>query len=186
MTEKVDEGARLLADARGDLFAFHCTAASTLEPGLIEDIKMSIEDQTGIRATTTGHAAVQALRTLKAQRIAFVCPNRLETHEREVQFFRNHDFEVVADRCMGVVEAEKFLAIEPKAFVDLVLDLKTDSADAIFIGCTAVRSAEAIEDLEAQLGIPVLTSNQAMVWHALRHCSILDQVHGFGRLLNAH
>jgi maleate isomerase len=186
MTENVEAAAQLLADARVDLIAFHCTAASTLEPGLIEEIKKSIEDKTGISATTTGHAATAALHALKVQRIAFVCPNRLETHQREIQFFRSHDFEVVADRCMGIVEAEKFPAIEPDAFADLVLGLDADRAEAVFIGCTAVRSAEAIEDLEKKLGRPVLTSNQAMVWHALRTSGIADQVTGFGRLLSSH
>jgi maleate cis-trans isomerase len=39
--------------------------------------------------------------------------------------------------------------------------------DACFIGCTAIRSAGLIVPLEAEFGIPVITSNQVMLWHAL-------------------
>jgi maleate cis-trans isomerase len=56
----------------------------------------------------------------------------------------------------------------------------------VFISCTAIRSAGVIAALEAELGLPVLTSNQAMVWHALRGVlGLPDRVAGFGRLLDA-
>ena len=34
MTERLEDGAKLLADASVDLIVFHCTAASTFRPGL--------------------------------------------------------------------------------------------------------------------------------------------------------
>jgi maleate isomerase len=45
---------------------------------------------------------------------------------------------------------------------------------------------EAVEELEAELKKPVLTSNQAMIWHALRLSNISDKVEGFGSLLRLH
>jgi maleate isomerase len=57
------------------------------------------------------------------------------------------------------------------------------SADACFISCTAIRSAGVIEALEAELGMPVITSNQVMAWHVLRHLGLQDQPQGFGRLM---
>ena len=36
-----------------------------------------------------------------------------------------------------------------------------DDADALFISCTAMRSAEIIPEIEAAIGKPVFTSNQA-------------------------
>ena len=56
-------------------------------------------------------------------------------------------------------------------------------ADACFISCTAIRSAGLIAQLEDELGIPVITSNQVMAWHMLRRCGISDSVPGFGRLM---
>lgn len=59
----------------------------------------------------------------------------------------------------------------------------SSGAQACFISCTAIRSAPLIAPLEAELGLPIVTSNQVMVWHALRRCGITDAVPGFGRLM---
>jgi maleate isomerase len=40
--------------------------------------------------------------------------------------------------------------------------------DAVFIPCTAVRTLEAIEPLEAAIGKPVITAIQATMWRVAR------------------
>jgi maleate cis-trans isomerase len=42
-----------------------------------------------------------------------------------------------------------------------------------------------IETLEADLGKPVITSNQAVLWRALRLTGVRQRIPGFGRLLAA-
>jgi maleate isomerase len=44
-------------------------------------------------------------------------------------------------------------------------------------------TAGAIEQLERELGINVMTAQQAIVWDALRRCGVSDPIPGFGRLL---
>ena len=51
-------------------------------------------------------------------------------------------------------------------------------ADALFISCGALPSIEIIEALEARTGKPVVTSNQAMAWDALRLAGVEDRVVG--------
>jgi maleate isomerase len=58
------------------------------------------------------------------------------------------------------------------------------TADACFISCTAIPSAGLIADLETALGMPVITSNQVLAWHALRCLDIGRRVAGFGRLFD--
>ena len=60
------------------------------------------------------------------------------------------------------------IAVEPGEWYRRVKRQRHDDADAYFISCTAIRAAEAIEPLERDLGKPVVTSNQAMVWHSLK------------------
>jgi maleate cis-trans isomerase len=43
--------------------------------------------------------------------------------------------------------------------------------------------AFAIEPLEQELGLPVMTSGQAIIWKALRTAGLDDRIEGFGRLL---
>jgi maleate isomerase len=61
--------------------------------------------------------------------------------------------------------------------------VRDPEADAYFLSCTAIRSADVIDTLEVTLGKPVITSNQATLWRALRECGINDSIPGFGRLL---
>ena len=61
-----------------------------------------------------------------------------------------------------------------------------DDADAYFLSCTTIRSTPVISALERDLGKPVITSNQALAWHALRKGNVKDQMSGFGELFAIH
>ena len=63
-------------------------------------------------------------------------------------------------------------------------DLSTGGAQALLIPCTDFEAVDLIAPLERDLGTPVLTSNQATMWHALRLAGIQDGVPGFGRLMD--
>ena len=41
---------------------------------------------------------------------------------------------------------------------------------------------DAIETLEQEFGVTVMTSLQAIVWNALRRCGVDDRIDGYGRL----
>ena len=43
-----------------------------------------------------------------------------------------------------------------------------------------------IEELEAELGKPIVACNAAVYWQALRGIGISDAVSGYGRLLAQH
>ncbi|HEY8373457.1 MAG TPA: hypothetical protein VIL00_11995 [Pseudonocardiaceae bacterium] len=55
-------------------------------------------------------------------------------------------------------------------------------ADGVLIPGSGFRSAEAIEPLEEDLGVPVITCNQACLWYFLRTTGLSDPVSGFGQL----
>lgn len=47
--------------------------------------------------------------------------------------------------------------------------------DAVFVSCTNARTLEIIEPAEARLGLPVISSTQALAWHMLRLAGIDDR-----------
>ena len=66
----------------------------------------------------------------------------------------------------------------------LLLNLEeVKHADAVLVSGTGLPTAGIIEDLERELGKPVVTSQQASLWLALRLARVADSVPGFGRLL---
>jgi maleate isomerase len=56
------------------------------------------------------------------------------------------------------------------------------AVDGVFVSCTSLRVADIVEELEAELGKPVTSSNHALAWHCLRLSGYTEPVPGFGRL----
>lgn len=183
MIEGLEAAARLLADACPALLAFHCTAVSTFAPEMAGGITARITAATGLPATGTAEAILAALAALRARRLLLVTPYIAPVHEREVAFLSAHSIETIGSAMMGVNTNAEMALIPPDHIAAAVRAARTDDADACFISCTAIRSAGLIALLEAELGMPVITSNQVMAWHALRRCGIADAVPGFGRLM---
>ena len=183
MIDRLDEGAGLLADACVDLILFHCTAVSTWDVGMDQALPPRITAATGVAATSTARGLLAALRALQARRIVMVSPYIEATNVREAAFFESHGVTMLSTVGLGIAAAKDMITVEPGAWYRLVRDNAREDADAYLISCTAVRSLEVVADLERDLGKPVLTSNQAAVWHALRTMGVRDAIAGFGRLL---
>lgn len=61
-------------------------------------------------------------------------------------------------------------------------EVMTQKAEALFVSCSALRATGLIEVLEAELGVPVITSAQAMWWEALQLAGAPASIGGLGRL----
>jgi maleate isomerase len=74
-------------------------------------------------------------------------------------------------------------AVPPAAIAAAAREVCDPAADLLFVSCTALRTSLVVAELEASLGKPVVASNTALLWHALRLIGNADPVSGFGRLL---
>jgi maleate isomerase len=182
MTEGIESATRMLADAEVDVIAFNCTAVSTMSRVMADTLDARMQAATTIKSFTTATAIQQALAALGAKRIVLLTPYVPEINEREKAFFSDEGLNIISNQCMGLSQAGEMAALKPATWRDFALENQDKTADAYLISCTAVRSAEAIEELESRLGRPVVTSNQAMVWHALRLVGLTDFVTGYGQL----
>lgn len=183
MTDKVEEAAELVSDAGADLIAFHCTAVSTFNPQMESSLKQRITAATGKPAVTTSEALVAALRALSARRIVLLSPYTKDVNDREVAFFNHHNISVLHEVGLALQGGAAYADVEPTSWYRLAVTNRHQDADAYFLSCTTIRATAVICSLERDLGKPVVTSNQAMVWHALRTGGVRDAVQGFGALL---
>lgn len=80
---------------------------------------------------------------------------------------------------------KRFMHVEQR--IDLLFDQIVaacpDAADSVLIGGTGFRCVGIIEALEARLGRPVVTANQASLWRCLRLAGVDAKITGYGRLL---
>ena len=60
--------------------------------------------------------------------------------------------------------------------------MKDDRADVYFVSCANIRAIEVLEEMETMLEAPVVTSNQLVIWQALRLAGVDVPIPGLGRL----
>ena len=185
MIESLEGAAALLADARVDLIAFNCTAVSTYSSDADCKIADRIATATKMPAVTTAQALVAALRHLGCERIVLVTPYLEQVTQREQAFLAHHGFDVVHSASYGINLNWDMAHEPPETWTRFVEANRRPEADAYLLSCTAIRSAEVIDELESVLQRPVLTSNQSLVWHCLRTLGVEPKVAGFGRLLRS-
>lgn len=181
---RIAEAARLLGDANCDPVVFHCTANSMAEGLAAErDIVRAIEAATGGQATTTASATMAALDALGARRIVLLSPYVRATHVHEIEFLAEAGYEIVGERNLGMAGSDAYCAAPPSLWRDTLGEMKSGRADAYFVSCANIRAIDALDEMEEMLNRPVLTSNQVVLWQALRLAGIDAPVAGLGRLL---
>jgi maleate isomerase len=186
MMDHLEAASKLLADAKVDVIVFHCTAVSTFAPDLAQGIRERIENATGIRSFTTADAILNALMQLGAKRVSLLTPYIDEVHAREISFLEANGIIVEGGANLGINTNTEMASLQPEAILDWAQENSRNSADTCFLSCTAIKSAAIIERLERVLDMPVITSNQSMVWHLIRSSNISGGIKGFGRLFESN
>lgn len=187
MLDGLEDATRLVADAGVATVVFHCTAVSTFAPELGAEIRARMARVSGVPAFATSDALAAAFPALGARRVALLTPYNDAVHAREIAFLANLDLEVVADANLGLETNAEMAQLSPDDLLTWaerqMREHGGEAVDAIFLSCTALRSAGIVAALEARSGRPVVTSNQAMVWHLLRTNGVEAPCPAFGRLL---
>ena len=185
MEDDAERAARGIVSVRVGVIAFGCTSGSFVGgKGYDERLIAKIEDATGVPATTTTTAVVRALRAFNVSRIALATPYTDEVTRLEVDYLRDQGFEVTAWQGGGIVETADIQACPPEVSFQRARAVDNERAEAVFISCTGFRAIENIEKLEADLGKPVITSNQATFADCLRILAVGDVAPGHGALFD--
>lgn len=165
-----------------DAIAYGCTSG-TVAIGF-DRVAATIRSQRpGVAVTTPITGAEAAFRALGVQRIAVLTPYVDEVNELVADYLEGNGFVVSMLASFGLDTDIQMSTVPPEAIERAVLDLDLAGAEAVFICCTALRSVSTIAPLERRLGLPVISSNQAMLWEMLRASGYGQAVPGHGRLL---
>jgi maleate cis-trans isomerase len=138
----------------------------------------------GTKVVTSTQAQTEALKALGAKRVAQVHCYEAEDNDRHARSIRNMGVEPAGviglgytDYDVGRILGETALTASRK------VKAANPEADCIHLASAHWAIAHAIDAIEAELGVSVMTSQQAIVWKALRTAGIEDTIEGFGRLL---
>jgi maleate isomerase len=172
----------ILPGTQLDVVAYGCTSGAIVigEDKVFQRIR---EARPGVACTTPITAGIAGLRKLGAERIALLTPYVDEVN----QMFRRHvEAQGIAVPVMGSFNHEndnEVARISQASIKDAVRELAREpGVDGVFVSCTSLRVADIAEELEAELGKPVTSSNHALAWHCLRLAGVNDSLPGLGRL----
>jgi maleate isomerase len=175
-----------LKHAAVDVICYGCTTGSLVKGhGYAEELESTLTSVTDVPAVATALSVERALDTLGAESVAVVTPYIDDINERERRFLETGGFEVESISGHGIERNTQIGALTPeeayRQAADAIEEPGTD-ADAVFISCTNYRTFEAIERIEADTGVPVVTSNQATLWDAMTNLEIDRSGMPLGRL----
>jgi len=184
MEEEIDREALKLSDAGVDMIGYGCTSGSLFRGfGHDKIIVERIEKASGKPAVATSGAVISALRALNIKKVAVATPYIDEINDLEEKFLQANGFQVVDLQGLKIKENIKIGKLSDQDAYELVMGLKCDEADGIFISCTNFHTIKIIRKLEKTLRKPVISSNTATLWAMLKGCSVPVKIRGFGKLL---
>jgi maleate isomerase len=175
----------ILPDAELDACGYGCTSASAVIGD--EAVRNSVQAaKPGVPVVTPTSGAMAAFEALGAKKISLLTPYIAPVSDDLAAYFQSLGLEILNAACFGVADDRQIAHIQPAAIVEAAHQVCDPKADALFLSCTALRAVDVIAELEQRLGIPVVTSNQALFWKMMRAAGCDLPVAGYGRLLTEH
>jgi maleate isomerase len=176
MHARIDDAAREVASLQADAIGYVCTSGSFLDG---DDSDRAVCERltaaTGVPTLTTSTAMVVALRTLGITRVALATPYIAQVSSGLRAFLEDAGFSIAAHRDLDLLSNLAKGRLGPEASEELVRSMDLGDADGVFISCTNWRTIEAVDALEADLGIPVVSSNLATFWLMLAIAGVLPE-----------
>ncbi|WAP69727.1 ectoine utilization protein EutA [Jiella pelagia] len=167
-----EAAALILPEEELDVVCFSCSSASVVigDDAVAAAVQMG---KPGVPVVTPAAAAVAGLETLGAKRISVLTPYTVETSTSMAHYFADRGFGLESFTCLGLEDDREMARISRETLVDAAVAATAPEAEALFISCTALRAASVAAEIEARIGRPVVTSNQATAWACLAHCGIV-------------
>jgi len=166
MAETLPAAASLFAEpTEFSVVGYGCTSG-TAQIGADNIARLVREGCTTPEVTQPVSGLLAACATLNIKRLGFLSPyvedvsahlvNVLEANGVACPVFGSFD-----EACETVVAH-----ISSQSTYDAAVTLAAKGGiDALFLSCTNLRTLDIIEKLEAETGLPVLSSNQVLAWH---------------------
>ncbi len=175
----------LLIPACVDTIAFCCTSGSFIKgAGYDKEIIAKLEGKfPNVTVTTTSTAVSAAFKKLNIKKVAVATPYLDSVNEALKNYLEAEGISVLNIEGLGIRDDQETNNLPLESAYRLSKKVNVPEADAIFISCTSFRTIEIIEKLETDLGKPVISSNQATIWHALRQSKVQESIKGYGKLL---
>ncbi|MEM9320170.1 MAG: aspartate/glutamate racemase family protein [Pseudomonadota bacterium] len=170
-----DAAALLPAAADFDVVAYACTSGTAL----LGSATVAALVAAGVpsRAMTDPlSAAVAQIRHLGLGRVGLVSPYTEAVADGLQAAFEARGVPIAASLSLEEQNEARVARIPPDATAQAAKDLcQRADLDGVFLSCTNLNTAAILQPLAVELGVPVLSSNQALAWH-MKLLSELEEI----------
>jgi maleate isomerase len=185
MQADIPAAAALLPSAlEFDVIGYGCTSASSVigSQKVAEAVQQIFPKA---KITDPLAALIAAGQALGVRRPGFLTPYLPEVSARMRDRLEEAGFDITGFGSFEEGDDRIVARITEASITAAALHLaQTTDCDALVVSCTNLRCAKVIASIEAQTGLPVLSSNQALAWHMMRLAGLDDQPSGFGALFS--
>ena len=146
---------------------YGCTSASVfIGPDAVAAQMHKVQPDAPVTNPISGVLA--GLEALGARRIAMVTPYASDVVAPMRAFLQERGVEVLSEQSFGERDDRRVARISEASTLQAMCEAMADGVEAVFSSCTNLRSFGSIEAAEAELGVPVFSSNSALLWDLAR------------------
>jgi maleate isomerase len=190
MVGKAADCARTVSDADVDVIAYACLVAVMAQgPGAHVESEQVIAEA----AENNGHPAevvssagalVRTLRAIGADKVAMVTPYVKALTAMVREYVEGEGVEVLDAVSLEVEDNLAVGRLDPERLPDIARGLRREGAQAVILSaCVQMPSLAAVQRVEDELGLPVITAATATTYEILKALGHQPAISGAGRLL---
>ena len=173
----------ILPDQKLDCVAYGCTSG-TIAAGyqsIYEKVNLA---KPNTKVTTPITSAINALKTLKINKVSIFTPYTDEINQSVINYFKNEKIEISELSYFDIASDLDIGKVDPQHVFETLTKIDLTKSDALFVSCTALPILSVIAELEKKISKVVLSSNQTLIWDTLKEINYNNKVEGFGELFN--
>jgi maleate isomerase len=175
---------KMLGNAKVEVVALTQTSASMFADDYDAKAKRYMADGAGAPAVTSAEAIGEAVCALGARRIALISPYSEAVINRTKQYYETrYGLEVVATDAFGATDSYAIGSLTADTATDAFTRVDRPEVEVVVLPGGNFPTMRFIAEWEQQLGKPVITTNQAVIWAVMAAMGVRYSLTGLGRLL---
>ena len=153
----------------------------------LDRILADMSQKYGVPVSSSSRAQGNALKALGAKKIGTINPAVPRKIGDSASGSLGDGMELVGRKHANAL-LEDYNRIPPEKALELGRELMREhpEVDTLIYGCPHWATVPAIEPLEKEFGVNVVTALQAIIWEGMRLAGVNDKIQGYGKLFREH
>lgn len=180
MKQNLPASASLLPDVPFDAVGYGCTSGATVigSDNVSDLIRMGCHARTVLDPIAS---VFQAIKALNLSKLAVLTPYIPSVSQAIEQKLEDQGIRITSSASFNILSDPVVAQVSPASILEGLIKVGQGDCDGVFVSCTNLAALPVIEEAEARLKKPVISSNQALGW-ALAKALGIQATRGFGRL----